>query len=280
MFDWLVEIFTNYPYMGVAAIYLLAGLGFPLPEELVAISAGYICFKDLADPLPMMATCAASILAGDVIPFTLGRIFGSRLLRLRPFRLLITHQRLATFDTWFRRRGDLVIFFARFFPGLRIVAYFTAGTMKMRWRRFLTLDLLGILLVVPLFVWVGMEFGSIIDEVVEQMQKLERGLLITLIAAGIIVITTYWLRRRRRRKALLAEGPSETYVEPSPNSENKSSGALQAESSSEALGHEDAIAALIALGYSKKEARNKVLQAYKRDPGANTETLLRAILRD
>ena len=53
--------------------------------------------------------CAAAIAVGDMIPFLLGRIFGVRLLRLRWLRYLITKQRLATFDHWFRQRGDLVI---------------------------------------------------------------------------------------------------------------------------------------------------------------------------
>src|SRR5690606_14691517 len=116
MFDWLVETFTQYPYLGTAVVFLACGLGLPLPEELVLVAAGYVCFKGFADPVWMMAACAESILAGDAVPYLLGRLFGPRLLRLRPLRILVNRRRLAKLDLWFRRRGDLAVFFARFVP--------------------------------------------------------------------------------------------------------------------------------------------------------------------
>jgi membrane protein DedA with SNARE-associated domain len=214
MFDWLVETFTNYPYAGVAVVFLLCGLGLPLPEEIVLVSAGYVCFKGLANPYWMMAASAGAILLGDLLPYLGGRIFGAKLLRIRPLRMLVNKRRLAMFDRWFRRRGDLVIFFARFVAGLRVVAYFTAGTMRMSWRRFMALDLLGIALVAPLLVWVGARFGSIIDEAILLVQRVETGLLITALAGGCAVGLWWWLRHRARRRRLL-EGPSETFVGPS-----------------------------------------------------------------
>lgn len=215
MFDWLVETFTSYPYVGVAAMFVLCGLGLPLPEEIVLVAAGYVCFKGLADRYLMMAACAGAILAGDLLPFIGGRVFGAKLLRIRPLRMLVTKRRLAMFDRWFSRRGDLVIFFARFVAGLRIVAYFAAGTMRMSFGRFLMLDLLGVALVVPLLVWVGARFGNIIDDAIVQVQRVERGLLIAAVAAGLGLGLWLWLRQRNRRRRRLLEGPSETFVGPS-----------------------------------------------------------------
>ncbi len=211
MFDWLVETFTAYPYLGVAAVFFIVGIGAPLPEEIVLIAAGYVCFKNWAQLPPMMLTSAATILAGDLLPFFLGRTFGSRLLRLRPMRVLINRRRLARFDQWFRRRGDLVIFFSRFVTGLRVVAYFTAGTMRMTYRRFITLDLLGIAVVVPVFVWVGYHFGAYIDDAIVRVQRVERGIVLGTLAGIAVVILLYWLRRRRRAAPLA--GPQETFVE-------------------------------------------------------------------
>lgn len=212
MFDWLVETFTNYPYLGVAVVFLICGLGFPLPEEIVLITAGYVCFKNLAELPPMIAASAAAILAGDVLPFFLGRTFGARLLRLRPLRMLINKRRLAKFDGWFRRRGDLVIFFARFITGLRLVAYFTAGTMRMPYRRFIMLDLIGIALVVPLLIWLGYSGGNVIDEAIAGVQRVERGILVGAGASVLLVGGWHWLRQHRRRLRLA--GPSETFVGP------------------------------------------------------------------
>lgn len=211
MFDWLVDSFANAPYPTVAVVFMVCGLGFPLPEEIVLVTAGYVCFKGLASLTPMILTCSGAILLGDLVPFTLGRVFGSRLLRLRTLRILVNRRRLALFDRWFRRRGDLVIFFARFLTGLRIVAYFTAGTMKMSFVRFIALDLIGIALVVPLLVGIGYSSGHIIDEAIDKVQQVERGILIAAVIAGLSLIGWYWLRRRRKH---LTPRPSDTFVGP------------------------------------------------------------------
>src|SRR5262245_60971231 len=176
MFDSLVQTITDYPYLGVALVFLLCGIGFPLPEELVLIAAGYVCakFPDQAQLSWMMLWCGGSILAFDVLPFVLGRTLGARVLRLRWLRLVVTRRRLAEFDRWFRRRGDLVIFFARFLAGIRVIAFFTAGVMKMRWRRFLMLDGLGIVIIVPLMVWLGHRGAGVIDDVIARVKQVER----------------------------------------------------------------------------------------------------------
>ena len=79
MFDQIQEWLLLYPYLGAAMLFLLCGLGLPLPEEIVLLAAGYACAK-----LPnnttlalMMAWCAGAILAGDLLPFVAGRVFGS-----------------------------------------------------------------------------------------------------------------------------------------------------------------------------------------------------------
>jgi membrane protein DedA with SNARE-associated domain len=213
VFDWLVETFSAYPYPGVAIVFLLCGIGLPLPEELVLGAAGYVCFSGIARVEWMVPTCALAILLGDLIPFTLGRKFGARLLRIRWLRVVVTKRRLATFDSWFRRRGDLVIFFARFIAGIRVVAYFTAGTMRMRWTRFLLLDVLGIALIAPTLVYAGYAFGPLVDDLIHQVQRAERTILIALGLALVAAVLWWWMRRAPRRRRLL-EGPSETFVGP------------------------------------------------------------------
>ncbi|MEZ6037140.1 MAG: VTT domain-containing protein [Planctomycetota bacterium] len=215
MFDQLVQAISDYPYIGVAMVFLLCGLGFPLPEELVLLAGGYICFKypERASLLPMMAWCGGAIMLGDLIPFTLGRVFGVRLLRLRWLRYFITKQRLATFDRWFRRRGDWVIVISRFLAGLRVVAFFTAGAMKMRWLRFLMLDGTGITLMVPLLVWAGFSSAEFIDEMIATVQKVERGLLWGVGGAAVVLaLGVWWYRRRRQLQKRRA--PGETFVQP------------------------------------------------------------------
>ncbi len=211
----IIQTITDYPYIGAAAVFMLCGLGLPIPEEIVLLAAGFVCakFPDKAQLYPMMSWCAAAIVAGDTIPFLLGKVFGVRLLRLRWLRYLITKRRLAMFDHWFRRRGDLVIVISRFMPGLRVVAFFTAGAMKMRWTRFLLLDGVGIALIVPLLTLLGYHSASVIEEAFETVQSFERGLLWGIITAALLLAGWFWWRRVRRARQL-GRGLKETFVEP------------------------------------------------------------------
>ena len=215
MFDQIVTAMTEYPYLVVAVVFLLCGLGLPLPEEIVLLASGYFCEKnpDKADLPTMMAVCATAILVGDLVPFVLGRVFGARLLRLRWMRYLVTKQRLASFDRWFRRRGDLVILIARFLAGLRVVAFFTAGIMKMPWRRFLLLDGSGIVLIVPLLTWLGSRSAGFIDEMIQTVQRVERGILWAAIGGGAVVLLWLWLWQRKRRQQRQSR-PGEAFVQP------------------------------------------------------------------
>ena len=210
----LEQILLEHPYLGVAIVFFACGLGLPLPEELVLVTAGYVCFRGHADLEAMTAACAAAILLGDIVPFALGRWLGLPLLRLKPVRLIITPRRLARFNRWFRRRGILVIFISRFVAGIRVVAFFTAGTLKMSWTKFLLIDLLGIALIVPLLVFAGYHFGGTIDQIIVEVQALERGILYTALGAATLIGIWYWLRWRRRQRLLIGT-QTETYVEPS-----------------------------------------------------------------
>jgi membrane protein DedA with SNARE-associated domain len=216
MFDQIQEWLLLFPYLGVAILFVLCGLGLPLPEEIVLLGAGYACAKLQQNTTLalMMAWCGGSILAGDLIPFVVGRVFGTRLLRVRWMRVFVTRRRLSMFDRWFRRRGDLVILVARFVAGLRVVAFFTAGAMKMRWTRFLVFDSLGISLVVPTMTLIGYHSQGLIDEVIENVKRVERGILWAALGAATAILLWYWVSRRRQRR-LRRRGLGEAFVQPS-----------------------------------------------------------------
>lgn len=215
MFEQIVNAITANPYLTVAVLFVLCGAGLPLPEEIVMLAGGYVCAKypEHAQLPWMMVWCAGGILVGDVLPYLLGRVFGVRLLRLRWMRYMVTKQRLASFDRWFRRRGDWVILIARFIPGLRVVAFFTAGTMKMAWQRFLCLDGLGIVLMVPLLTWLGFHSVGVIEQAIATVKKVETGILWACAGGAVLAGAWLWLRRRRRNLARQSR-PKEAFVQP------------------------------------------------------------------
>lgn len=156
----------------------------------------------------------SSILISDSIPFTLGKLFGPRLLRLRLMRSYMHQERLAAFDAWFQDHGSKTILISRFLPGIRVPAFFTAGCMGVSFARFLFLNGLGAIFSSGLFILLGNRFSNRIDQVVDWVQRTERGLLIVVGSAGAVFLG-WWIWKIRRRRKLLGADVRETFVEPS-----------------------------------------------------------------
>ena len=213
--DSLLHFLEQYPYPGLILFMILCGLGLPVPEEITLAFAGYISYAGKADVWWAAVACGIGILAGDLLPFTLGRLFGPRILRIRAVRAFVTRRRLSSFDKWFQRQGYKALIAARFLPGMRTAAFFTAGALKLSLFRFMLIDGLGILVVTPTFVFLGYHFGSEIDQLIKFIGRAERAVLWTGVAAVALLFVLWQVRARRRGLAQKQKEPTETYVEPS-----------------------------------------------------------------
>ena len=151
---------------------------------------------------------------GDAAPFVLGRIFGPKLLRLRLVRTWISAEALARFDRWFDRHGRLTVFVARFLTGIRVPAFFAAGSMRMSAWRFFIMDGLGVLISVPVFAGLGYAFGDKIDLVIDWVEKAERVVLWSILVGLVCAGGAWFWYHKRRSKRLLGSEVQDAFVGP------------------------------------------------------------------
>ncbi|HEV2370310.1 MAG TPA: DedA family protein, partial [Acidimicrobiales bacterium] len=132
---------------GYAAVFVLVGLeslGIPLPGETILIAAGIYAgttHRLLVWGIFAVATVAA--ITGDNIGFWIGDKGGYRLIRRYGRYVRVDAAKIKVGRLVFERHGPKVVFFGRFVSVLRTYAAFLAGTLKMRWRRFLPYNALG-----------------------------------------------------------------------------------------------------------------------------------------
>jgi membrane protein DedA with SNARE-associated domain len=189
------RILQDFAYMGPFLGLLLCGLGLPLPEESFLLAAGILLHKGKVEFVPITLLCSVAILFGDSLPYFLGRRYGMRALEMPWVARMLHPERFQRFRKRFDDHGNWAIFGCRFLPMLRIPGYFVAGTMGMRYSRLLLLDGLGVLLSVPISIYLGKIFGGQVEHLRRTVHDLH--LILALLVAVlliVIVIRVRWTR--------------------------------------------------------------------------------------
>ena len=219
--DTLSGLFQEFEYLAPFTVLLLCGVGLPLPEEVTLIGSGILLHQGRVDFLPITLVCSAAILLGDSIPYALGRRYGMSALRISWVAKILHPERFSTLERRFSKHGNWAIFTCRFLPGLRLPGYFTAGTLKMPFLRFLVLDLLGVILSVPISIHLGRLFGGEVERLQREMSNFHHLLAFAVVAIVLVVLVRTWIRRRYREVDDAMEAVLGTPISPRPSGSGK-----------------------------------------------------------
>jgi membrane protein DedA with SNARE-associated domain len=192
----LEHFVREYGYAAVAGGILLENFGLPTPGEVLLITGAIAAASGTLDIVPLLLFAWGAAVAGNAIGWALGRYGGHRLLVRYGARIGVTPLRLKRVEAAFDRFGDWVVVFARFIVVLRQLTGIVAGTLEMRWLRFLLLTAAGAALWV---LWWGLAtyfFGAGVMEFLHRAGRIEP----VLIAAAAIVLVALVLRFRWNRR--------------------------------------------------------------------------------
>jgi membrane protein DedA with SNARE-associated domain len=76
----LVTLLTRLSYLALFGLLVAGGLGVPVPEELIQLTAGYLARRGTLALLPAMAFSWLGLVTGDYLLFRMGRRVGPALL--------------------------------------------------------------------------------------------------------------------------------------------------------------------------------------------------------
>lgn len=199
------RMIQRFSYGAIITILLLCGLGLPLPEEVPILSSGVLAAMGHMHAWPALIALMIGVMLGDSAMFLLGRRWGTHVIEHRFARRMLTQERQDRIAAYFAKYGATVIFFARFLPGLRAPLFLTAGSMRVKFFTFFSMDGLAALLSVPLSFWVAYYFTDRLHEVLalsHQVLYWVLGALIVVLLVGHVV----WDRwRKSKRRAAEAE---------------------------------------------------------------------------
>ncbi len=200
LFHTISTLLESNPYVIVFAILLACGLGLPIPEDITLFAAGMMAYYGNASVVPMIVICFFGVLVGDGIIFWLGSKYGPRLTKKGIFAKLLPADRLTHVKSLLAKRGNRLIFAARFMPGLRAPIYFTAGMLHLPFRVFLFYDGLAALLSVPAIILAVYFGGSQLDTIIKYVKRVQGSILIVIgLVIGLVLLKWYMTHRKLKK---------------------------------------------------------------------------------
>lgn len=222
--DAILELLLEHgSYLLMLVTLLLAGVGVPIPEDIVLISGGVLLQRGITGYWATAFTLTAGVIIGDLTIFLTGRKLGPAAFRHRWFARLLPPSRRDRLERLFARYGGGMVFIARHIVGLRAPMFALAGLHGMRISTFLFFDLLAFAISGPLFVWLGYFFSERLEVLLKGVADAK--MIVAAIAAGVAAIAlaqwgvkVAWKRwRGSRRPVSFAAGPGPEEPPPQPD---------------------------------------------------------------
>ena len=193
----LISYSEPFIYAGLFVILFLCGLGLPIPEELTLLTGGFFVHLGIIRIYPTLLASFCGILGGDLAIYSIGKKWGQDILNHQNLRRVITERRLERVRQFFLNHGNKTVFIARFISGLRVAAFFAAGTMGVKLGKFLLLDFLGALVLTPLLVLLGYYFGESIGWLSGVVHQIDFWLMVLAILACLVAVGYYLCKRKK-----------------------------------------------------------------------------------
>lgn len=200
LIDLLFSFYGPAPYFIIFGVLLACGLGLPIPEDVTLFAAGVAAYYGVVSLPVIIVVSYVGVMVGDGLMFFLGAKYGRRLTKKWFFHKLLPDERLDAMSQRLKKRGNSLIFFARFMPGLRAPIFFSAGVLHLPARVFILYDGMAALLSVPAIIGAIYYFGDEMDWVLRRIQQIEHGLVFGIFGVLFFVIAKFAIQTRRSKK--------------------------------------------------------------------------------
>ncbi|TAK13826.1 MAG: DedA family protein [Anaerolineae bacterium] len=201
----LEVLITNYGSWtyGILFLIIFAETGLVvtpfLPGDSLIFAAATFAAREVLNPWLLFLVMAAAGIIGDGVNYTVGHYIGPRVFREDVKIRFLKREYLDKAHEFFEKYGGKAVIMARFVPVVRTFVPFVAGAGSMTYPKFVVFNVVGAILWVGLFTFLGYNFGNI--PAVEEN--------FTLVIMGIIFLSILppfieWWRERQKAKKTAA----------------------------------------------------------------------------
>lgn len=173
-------------------------IGFFLPGDSLLFTAGLFAAKGDLNIVVILIGCFVAAVAGDQVGYAFGRRVGPSIFS-RPNSKLFKQEYVQRADEFFESHGAKTIVLARFVPVVRTFAPILAGVGSMKYRTFVTYNVIGGFLWAIGVTSLGYFLGEQIGE--ENIDKYLLPIIAVIIFISVLPAVIEVLRHRRKAKA-------------------------------------------------------------------------------
>jgi membrane protein DedA with SNARE-associated domain len=199
--DVLGFLLSNGSIYWVVALLVVAGVGVPIPEDIMLLAAGVLVQQGKVSYVEALAWCAVGVFIGDTGIFLLARKLGPAALERRPLRWIINAERKEKIEGMFVRYGNTIVFMARHMAGLRAPTFAIAGMHGMPLSRFWLWDGLGLCVSAPVVIGIGYWLADNLEKAKHYLHRFE----LLIISVLLLAIAGFFAWRKLRRSSSMAE---------------------------------------------------------------------------
>ncbi|MFD8155476.1 VTT domain-containing protein [Streptomyces sp. NPDC059720] len=207
--EWLSpeHLISTFSLPGILLIvFAESGLFAFLPGDSLLFTAGLFVAEGTYISQPLWLVCTLIVLAavlGDQVGYMIGKFLGPKLFS-RPNSKLFKQENLDKAHEFMEKYGPKAIVLARFVPIVRTFAPIVAGAGRMKYRTFLTYNVVG-----------GIAWGTGVTVAgywlgqIDFINKNVEAILVLIVLLSVVPIIIEYLRERAKNKRAAAQAPEE-----------------------------------------------------------------------
>ena len=176
---------------------LVESCGIPMPSEVIMPFAGFLVVSGKLGFWQIVFIGAFGNLAGSLLAYWIGQKGGRPILEKYGKYFLIHGRDLDLADRWFKKYGELAVFFGRLLPVIRTYISFPAGLAKMDLKKFSFYTFAGALPWTFIFAWLGVKMGNNWELIREKLHNFDVAMLVAVI---LLVALYVWRHLKNRHK--------------------------------------------------------------------------------
>ncbi|WP_088105317.1 DedA family protein [Halalkalibacter urbisdiaboli] len=192
----MIQVVQSHGYLALFFIFMIGLFFFPVPNELLLMSGGWLATTNLLEPIPSFLIIYLTVFFHGSILYVVGTELSKRT-HFSKFHHLIWYKRAERGRELLDQHGLKAASFSYFFPFIRHAVPFSVGVSDISYRKFALVSFSSAFIWVGLYFLIGLYFGRSIHNWTTFIDQL---LLSFIIIVSFLFIYQVIKKRKRNIK--------------------------------------------------------------------------------